>query len=278
MDISQLIQSIVLGIIQGITEWLPISSKAMMSVVMVSFYNMSLTEAVYYAIWLHIGSLFAVALFYRSDIFRLLGNLPTYARDVRHPSGYNRLTTFLIIATFATALVGAPLLVFGLTKLQLTGSYAIAFIGALLIGTGLLQLHARQRVGKRNRSLSLTDAIIVGLLQGVAILPGFSRSGLTVSALLLRRYSAQDALNLSFLMYIPAVIGAEIGLSLIKSGSYFTVYALIAIVIAFFFSLLTISTLLKVAERINFGYFCILIGCLALVPLLITLTGVVPGV
>jgi undecaprenyl-diphosphatase len=250
----------------------------MMSVIMVSFYNMNLTEAVYYAIWLHIGSLFAVALFYRGDILKLLANLPTYVRDFRHPSAYNRLTTFLIIATFATALVGAPLLVFGLTKLQLTGSYAIAFIGALLIGTGLLQLHARQRVGKRNRSLSLTDAIIVGLLQGVAILPGFSRSGLTVSALLLRRYSAEDALNLSFLMYIPAVIGAEIGLSLIKSGSYFTVYALVAIVVSFFFALLTISTLLKVAERINFGYFCILIGCLALVPLLITLTGVVPGV
>ena len=63
------------------------------------------------------------------------------------------------------------------------------------------------------------DAIIAGILQGVAILPGFSRSGLTVSALLLRRYSAEDALNLSFLMYIPAVIGAEIGLSVIKSGS-----------------------------------------------------------
>ena len=278
MDITLLIQSIILGIIQGVTEWLPISSKAMMSVIMVSFYGFSLTEAVYYAIWLHIGSLCAVLVFYRSDIAKILRNLPTYARDVRRPTGYNRLTTFLIVATLFTAFVGAPLLVFGLTKLQLTGSYAIAFIGALLIGTGLLQLHARQRVGKRNRSLSLTDAAITGVLQGVAILPGFSRSGLTVSALLLRRYSAQDALNLSFLMYIPAVIGAEIGLQVIKSGSYFTPYALIAIVVSFFVAILTISTLLRVAERINFGYFCIFIGCLALVPLFITLSGILPGV
>lgn len=278
MDIIQVLQSIVLGIIQGITEWLPISSKAMMSMIMVSFFNMNLSEAVYYAIWLHIGSLFAVALFYRSDIIKLLSNLPTYARDIRDPHrykrGYNKLTTFLIIATFCTALIGAPLLVFGLTKLQFTGSYAIAFIGALLIGTGLLQLYARQRVGKRNRSLSVTDAIIVGILQGVATLPGFSRSGLTVSALLLRRYSAKDALNLSFLMYIPAVLGAEIGLSVIKSGTYFTVYSLVAIVVAFVFALLTISTLLKVAERINFGYFCIFIGCLSFIPLFITLAGV----
>ena len=278
MDISQLIQSVVLGIIQGIAEWLPISSKAMMSVIMVGFYNMSLTEAVYYAIWLHIGSLCAVALFYRSDIVKLLANLPTYVRDVRRPTSYNRLTTFLITATFFTALVGAPLLVFGLTKLQLKGSYAIAFIGALLIATGFLQLRARQRIGTRNRSLSLTDAAIVGVLQGVAVLPGFSRSGLTVSALLLRRYSAKDALNLSFLMYIPAVIGAEIGLSVIKSGSYFTAYALVAIIVSFCFALLTISTLLRIAERINFGYFCIFIGCLALVPLVLTVIGAISGI
>lgn len=274
MDVLSILQSILLGIIQGITEWLPISSKAMMSIIMVSFFNMNLTEAVYYAIWLHIGSLLAVALFYRSDIIKLLGNLPTYVKDVRNTHGYNKLTTFLIVTTLFTALVGAPLLIFGLSKLQFTGSYAIAFIGTLLIVTGLLQLFARQRVGKRNRSLSLTDAVIVGVLQGVAALPGFSRSGLTVSALLLRRYSAKDALNLSFLMYIPAVLGAEIGLNIIKSGAYFTIYSLIAIIVSFIFALLTISTLLKVAGRISFGYFCIFIGFLSFVPLALTLTHV----
>jgi len=273
MDLIQVIQSIILGIVEGITEWLPISSKAMMSVVMINFFNtnMDLSEVVYYAIWLHIGSLLAVILFYRYEVTKILQNLPTYVRNVRNPKGYNKLTTFLIVTTFFTALVGAPLMLFGLTKLQFTGSYATAFIGALLIVTGLLQLYARQRASRRNTSLSFTDATIVGLLQGLATLPGFSRSGFTISGLLLRRYAGKDALNLSFLMYIPAVLGAEIGLSLIKHGAYFNYYSLIAIVFAFIFSLLTISTLLKVAERINSGYFCIFIGCLLLVPLLIML-------
>jgi len=275
MDIIQVLQSIILGIVEGITEWLPISSKAMMSVVMISFFNtnVDLSEAVYYAIWLHIGSLLAVILFYRYEVAKIVQNLPNYVRNVRNPKakGYNKLTTFLIVTTFFTALVGAPLMLFGLTKLQFTGSYATAFIGALLIVTGLLQLYARQRNYRRNTSLSFTDATIVGLLQGLATLPGFSRSGFTISGLLLRRYAGKDALNLSFLMYIPAVLGAEIGLSLIKHGAYFNYYSLIAIVFAFIFSLLTISTLLKVVERINPGYFCILIGCLLFVPLLIML-------
>ncbi len=79
---------------------------------------------------------------------------------------------------------------------------------------------------------------------------------------MLRRYAATDALNLSFLLYIPSVLGAEIGLSLLKGNVYFNTYSLIAIIIAFLFGLLTINVLLKVAERIDFSYFCIFLGIL----------------
>jgi undecaprenyl-diphosphatase len=106
------------------------------------------------------------------------------------------------------------------------------------------------------------DALLVGVIQGFAALPGLSRSGLTVSTLLLRRYAATDALNLSFLLYIPAVIGAEIGLQILKGGIYYNAYALIAVVVAFAFGLLTINILLKIAERIDFSYFAIFIGVL----------------
>ncbi|MGZ4902761.1 MAG: undecaprenyl-diphosphate phosphatase [Halobacteriota archaeon] len=263
MDIVQLIQSIILGIVQGVTEWLPISSKAMVSLVMIKFFNadISLSEAVYYSIWLHIGTLLAVILFYRVQVVRIITNLPHYVSHVRAPTGYNRLTTFLLIATFCTGLVGAPLTIFGLDKIQFSGGLAIAFIGMLLIVTGVLQKLARRSVSA-NKSMSARDALLVGVIQGFAALPGLSRSGLTTSTLLLRRYAATDALNLSFILYIPSVLGAEIGLSILKGAIYCNIYSLIAIVIAFFFGLLTINVLLKVAERIDFSYFCILLGIL----------------
>jgi undecaprenyl-diphosphatase len=158
-------------------------------------------------------------------------------------------------------LVGAPLLVFGLDKIHITGSIAFLFIGILLIVTGLFQKIARRTVSA-NKSMSVKDALLVGIIQGFAALPGLSRSGLTVSTLLLRRYAPTDALNLSFLLYIPAVIGAEIGLQLLKGGIYYSIYALIAIAVAFAFGLLTISVLLKIAERVDFSYFAIFIGVL----------------
>jgi undecaprenyl-diphosphatase len=270
MDVVQVAQSIILGMIQGITEWLPISSKAMVSLAMIKFFdsNIALSEAVYYSIWLHMGTLFAVALFYKNDLTALIKNLPRYFRDVTNPRGYNKLTTFLIVSTFCTGLVGAPLAVFGLRHFTFSGTIAIAFIGMLLIVTGILQSFARRRVSL-NKSLAVKDAVLVGIMQGFAALPGLSRSGLTISTLLLRRYAARDALNLSFMMYIPAVLGAEIGLGILKGGLYFNVYSALAIVVAFIFGIFTIRILLTVAERINFSYFCILLGSLCVLALFI---------
>ncbi|MGZ4863917.1 MAG: undecaprenyl-diphosphate phosphatase [Halobacteriota archaeon] len=270
MDISQLIQAIVLGIVQGVTEWLPISSKAMVSLVMIKFFNadVTLSEAVYYAIWLHLGTLFAVILFYRVQVVQIVRNLPHYFSNVRSPSAYNRLTTFLIIATFFTGLIGAPLIVFGLDKIHITGSIAFVFIGVLLIVTGIFQKLARRTVSA-NKSMSIKDALLVGVIQGFAALPGLSRSGLTVSTLLLRRYAPTDALNLSFLLYIPAVIGAEIGLQILKGGIYYNAYALVAVVVAFVFGLLTINVLLKIAERVDFSYFAIFIGVLCMLAIFV---------
>ncbi|MCK4714313.1 MAG: undecaprenyl-diphosphate phosphatase, partial [Candidatus Aenigmarchaeota archaeon] len=107
------------------------------------------------------------------------------------------------------------------------------------------------------------DAIITGAVQAFAVFPGLSRSGLTTSALLLRKHDPEYALKLSFLMSIPAVLIAEIGL-FVTQKVVFDIFSLVAIAVSFLLGLLTLGSLLKIAERVNFGYFCMFLGLISL--------------
>ncbi|MFH1294455.1 MAG: undecaprenyl-diphosphate phosphatase, partial [Candidatus Aenigmatarchaeota archaeon] len=110
----------------------------------------------------------------------------------------------------------------------------------------------------------------LGLLQGLSVIPGISRSGITVSGFLLRGYKSDDALRLSFLMSIPAVLAAEIGLGLLGSLPDITIAeVLIGIVTSFFVGILSIHLLIEVAKKTRFWAFCIVMGLLAVVPALI---------
>jgi undecaprenyl-diphosphatase len=100
------------------------------------------------------------------------------------------------------------------------------------------------------------------------VFPGISRSGITVSVLLLRNYDARSALKLSFLMSIPAVLAAEVGLALLDRITL-DAYSLISVVISFVFGMLTIDALLKIGRRINFGNFCIFLGVLSITAVLL---------
>ena len=107
---------------------------------------------------------------------------------------------------------------------------------------------------------SVWDAIILGIVQGMAILPGLSRSGLTISTLLLRKFDDTHALTLSFLMSLPVVFGGNILLN--ANAFLFTTSNLWGSLFAFGFGLATIHLLLKVSQRLNFGYFVLLFGVL----------------
>jgi len=113
----------------------------------------------------------------------------------------------------------------------------------------------------------LKDSILIGVLQGLAALPGLSRSGLTVSGLLLRGYPGQHALRLSFLLSIPVVLVAAIGLAVLQRATLAPAVLgglLGSLVLGF----LTIKALMKLAFRVPFWSFCLLFGLLSLVPLL----------
>jgi len=266
------LQGFILGVIQGITEWLPISSEGISSLVLVNIFHLSLSEAVFLALWLHLGTLLAAAYYFRQELVTLTRRLPTYVRDIRHfnTSPQGNLITFLIVATLASAAIGAPLFLLALDKLEFSGSLATAIIGLFLLITGIVQKCALSRRNMEDKLPGIKDSLLVGVVQAFSVLPGLSRSGLTVSVLLFRQYRAEQALKLSFLLSIPVVLVAVVGLGLMGEVN-FSPGAISGILSSALLGFLTIKGLMKFALKVPFWGVCIFLGLLSLVPWLLSL-------
>jgi undecaprenyl-diphosphatase len=245
---------ILIGILQGILEWLPVSSKGVEALLMVKFFNKTLSEALVLALWMHIGTLMAAMVYYKIEIIEIVKNLKNYIKSPAEDTQANTLTSFIVTTTLLTGLIGTPLLLLGLDKFNFAGNAAMLLIAFFLILTGIFQWTAKKKknIGKE---IAIKDSIYLGIAQGLTAVPGLSRSGTTVSTLLFRGYSAKEALRVSFLVSIPAVLGVEVLLGLLKTHT-FDVLIIPGIIASFIFGLLTIRSLIKLAEKINFGYFC----------------------
>jgi len=256
-----------LGAVQGIAEWLPISSKGIVTLILVNALGIQFKEAFLLAIWLHIGTLLAAVFYFRRELWEMIKSLPAYVRDLRHPGAteQGRLITFLVIGTIVTGAVGGPLILFSLDNLQVGSALLTALIGLFLIITGVVQRFAFKSSSNEDKPLRIRDAVWVGLAQALSAFPGFSRSGMSVSALLLLRYSSGQALRLCFLLSIPVVLAAEVGLGIIK-GISINEASVAGLLSAAVFGILTIKALMKVAIVLPFWIFCIALGLLSLVP------------
>ena len=270
MDI---IQGLILGAVQGVAEWLPISSEGICTLILVNFFHTGFTQAVYQAIWLHTGTLCAALVYYRREVWYLSKHLPAYFRNIRNSfaSPPGDIISYLIIATAVSCALGGPLLLFGIDEIQLPAAIVSALIGILLIITGLVQKLA-QRSGAANleRTVGWKESLVTGIAQGFSVLPGISRSGMTISTLLFFRYSAAQALKLSFLLSIPAVFIAELAI-LITGKVSLGAGDIVSVVSAFSVGLLSIYLVMKLSARIPFWGFCIAFGLLSLVPWLTSL-------
>ena len=264
-----ILQGIILGAVQGITEWLPISSKGIVTLILVNAFGMQFKEAFFLAIWLHIGTLLAAVFYFRYELWELIKYLPAYARDIHHPGSteQGKLITFLIIGTSITAAIGGPLILFSLDNLQVGSTVLTAIIGLFLIITGLVQKFALKARSIIDKPLQVKDALWVGLAQALSAFPGFSRSGMSVSALLFLHYSTGQALRMCFLLSIPTILAAEVGLGIIK-GISITGASIAGLLSAAIFGFLTIKALMKIALAVPFWIFCIALGLLSLVPMI----------
>ncbi|MCE2469007.1 MAG: UDP-diphosphatase [Dehalococcoidia bacterium] len=244
-----------LGLLQGVFEWLPVSSQGAVTLAGAYLLGREPDEALALALWLHLGTGLAAAVAFRADVAQLAAEaLPG------GPPRSQRLR-FLVVATLVSAAVALPLLLALGDALPNAGGGAVVSlaIGALMMASGALQLRRPAGGIRMEGEAGLADAVLVGLAQGAAALPGLSRSGLTLAALLTRRMERQAALRLSFLMSIPASVGAALFAGL-DSGLLMSGEGAVGAVVAAIVGFASIRALLALAGRVNFGWFVVLVG------------------
>ena len=264
--IEMLLEAVVLGILQGVLEWLPVSSRGNLVLAMMHLFGVGAAEALKLSVFLHTGTLLAAAVYFRREIAALLRALPRYR--LNYADRENSLTSFLLFSTVLTGAVGYPLFRLAL-EATVVGEAFTALVGVALIATGLLQRSARKTGGRGSADPGPRDTLLVGVAQGFSAFPGISRSGVTTSLLLLRGFSGTEALRLSFLMSVPSVLVAEVGLGLTRGlPAVGTQDLLLGALSSFALGMLSIHVLVRAAERVRFWKFCLLLGVLAVLPTL----------
>jgi len=251
-----MIEQLVLGIIQGITEWLPVSSEGLLVLTQTHLFGQKdLSDFISQALFLHLGTFLAALVYFRKEILKLSKN--------------KKLARFLIITTLISGAVGFLFLqlIKGIeSQVEITGKAATLLVGLLLLITGGLQIKSKNQGKKTQKQLTTADGVVLGFVQGLAALPGLSRSGSTVAILLLLGFSKTESLKLSFLMSLPIVFLGNLVLNFSYLSAPAFWWGLLA---SFIFGLLTIRLLLKLAQKINFGKFVIFFGALTIISVLI---------
>jgi undecaprenyl-diphosphatase len=209
----------ILAIVQGITEFLPISSSG--HLILLPRLMHTADQGLALDVAVHVGTLGAVMLFFRAEVARMgRGALDLLARRRATPDA--RLVLLLVIATIPVIAVGFVLKVTGLSDAM----RSVAVIGWTMLLFGIVLYWADQRgpVGKTDRQWDLRDAIIMGLWQAVALIPGTSRSGITITASRLLGYNREDGARISMLMSIPTILasGALLSLDVIGEADWQT--------------------------------------------------------
>jgi|TARA_Y100000310_G_scaffold345223_1_gene462859 undecaprenyl-diphosphatase len=260
----ELFQQIVLGIIQGITEWIPVSSEGFLLFFITNFFGgIEVDLFLRQALFLHLGTFFAALVYFRKEIKQLLKGVANYKYSDPETK---RTLKFLMIATLISGVVGLAILnLLDLVKIQqlpLTSASINFFIGFLLILTGALQLKSRSAGHRREYHLNNTDGVVLGIMQGFAALPGLSRSGLTVSSFLFRNFDETIALRLSFIMSLPIILLGNLLLNF--SDIVFMKEMFFGFLFSFIFGLGTIHMFMKFSEKVRFGHFVITFGLLAI--------------
>lgn len=264
--------SFLMGLVQGLAEFLPISSSGHLAIAQ-NLLGLETEVPVFFDVLLHLGTLLAVFVAYWKDIceivvefFRGVGDIVHHTTPKQVPPA-RRMILLIIVATLPLVAV-LPIH----EKVQALGDNMV-FVGAALVVTGFL-LFACDLVRKGRKTAknaTLLDALVVGVAQAIATMPGISRSGMTITAGCFCGYERSFAVRFSFLMSIPAILGANV-LSLVDAFKDGIIWAevpmyMVGVITAAVVGYACIRLLKMIAEKGRFGafsYYCWAVGLLTL--------------
>jgi undecaprenyl-diphosphatase len=259
-----------LGVVQGLTEFLPVSSSGHLVIVQSLFEGFH-QPGVLFDVMLHFGTLLAVVFFFRKDIGSILMALLPGAADGQKgdvPVAVLRNTALCICAgTVVTGIIG---IAFEETVSRLFNSARMAAVMLLVTGL-LLFIAARIRTPLRTeKDMTVRDGILMGFVQGIALIPGISRSGATIAAGMMLKMTGETAARFSFLLSVPAILGAMV-LEIMKYSesiprSDIPVYGAgtAAAAVVGFFTLNLLFFMIKERKLSVFAYYCWFVGIAAL--------------
>jgi len=273
-----IIQAILMGIVQGLSEFLPISSSAHL-VFASNFYKVlegidivqNTNEEVFFDIMVHLGTLVSVLIFFRKDILNILKAFIKGLKTGKWDDIEAKLGLYIIIGTFLTVVMAYPL-----NNIAERLVYSPSIVGLLLIFTGFLLIYCEiksKQVKNYSPNINLKQSIFIGLAQGLAALPGFSRSGWTIATGLFLGLDRTLAARYSFLLSVPIIFGASmfypvIEIDFSETINYNWTAIMIGTVVSGIVGYLCIKYFMKFISRFSlklFGYYCIFAGFFAFV-------------
>lgn len=281
-----LLQSILMGLIQGLTEFLPVSSSGHLALFKILF-HVETDTGLLFDVLLHIGTLIAVFVVYFKDIIRLIKefisividcifNIMVWIGRRSHKDGkyrriihnsYRKFVMMIIVSTIPTGVIGYV----GRDFVEMASEILLIPGICLIVTAALLLISDFAKDGtKKPRQATYANAFIIGICQGIATLPGISRSGTTITACVLSGFERKFAVKYSFILSIPAILGAlvlelkDIGSMSITAGQAgnYVVGMVVAAVVGY----ICIKTMLVVVRKKKFKFFsiyCLAVGVLS---------------
>ena len=255
-------EAIILGLVQGLAEFLPISSSGHLALLQQAF-GISEDNVLIFAVLLHVGTLISVFICYWKDIWELIVELCLTFKDIFTGKGLRieerpvrKLGLMIIVATIPTGIIG---IFFNDLFDSLYNSIVPIGVGLLITGCLLVLAEKKNTSTKRIGEMRYLDALIVGTVQGIAICPGISRSGSTLFGSLMCNLDREFAVKFVFLMSIPSILGSAVletpdalaqGMSMADFGPI-----LVGMVVAAVSGLVAIKTMIKIVSKNKLSYF-----------------------